>query len=112
MRGLKHDSYFRSREQYLSHLLQMRGLKHPLNVTLPIRKVASFTDAWIETAVMARLKDACLVASFTDAWIETPLLSKSTLNALVASFTDAWIETPGDVVSNLDPRRIFYRCVD
>ena len=34
--------------------------------------VASFTDAWIETAVMSRLKDAGLVASFTDAWIETP----------------------------------------
>ena len=33
-----------------SHLLQMRGLK--LNILIPgtlITKVASFTDAWIET---------------------------------------------------------------
>ena len=52
--------------------------------------VASFTDAWIETAVMARLKDAGLVASFTDAWIETG--------------------DRGGGVQQLC--RIFYRCVD
>ncbi len=38
---------------------------------IKLRRVASFTDAWIETAVMSRLRDAGLVASFTDAWIET-----------------------------------------
>ena len=33
-----------------SHLLQMRGLKltYPFEITFPSR-VASFTDAWIET---------------------------------------------------------------
>ena len=78
-------------------------------------QVASFTDAWIETAVMARLKDAGLshllqmrglkrisstlkkrlhsVASFTDAWIETPYQRRHNQKHRVASFTDAWIET-------------------
>ena len=32
-----------------SHLLQMRGLKHLSSVSDRINKVASFTDAWIET---------------------------------------------------------------
>ena len=33
------------------------------------------------------------VASFTDAWIETPLLVPPKIDWTVASFTDAWIET-------------------
>ena len=39
-----------------SHLLQMRGLK-PINEYgyETLRKVASFTDAWIETFVPRRL---------------------------------------------------------
>ena|GEM_PF-2849091 len=33
----------------LSHLLQMRGLKHTKDADNQIPYVASFTDAWIET---------------------------------------------------------------
>ena len=33
--------------------------------------VASFTDAWIETAVYLKGYEVIIVASFTDAWIET-----------------------------------------
>ena len=33
------------------------------------------------------------VASFTDAWIETPLTDCQNCFGTVASFTDAWIET-------------------
>ena len=44
---------------------------------------------------MARLKDAGRVASFTDAWIETVLRRRFNLLSYVASFTDAWIETTG-----------------
>ena len=33
--------------------------------------VASFTDAWIETACGNKSYDVVNVASFTDAWIET-----------------------------------------
>ncbi len=34
-----------------SHLLQMRGLKHLFRVRASNVRVASFTDAWIETCV-------------------------------------------------------------
>ncbi len=77
--------------------------------------VASFTDAWIETAENAGYGARLKVASFTDAWIETvsralrPCTWRSHLLQMrglkprpsmdshrqnqVASFTDAWIET-------------------
>ena len=74
-----------------SHLLQMRGLKLELTVLI------SYT---------AR------VASFTDAWIETPAALRRTLQSLVASFTDAWIETPENTKGLGTLSRIFYRCVD
>ena len=50
----------------------MRGLKR--NATRrrePIRGVASFTDAWIETLFEQCSQQLYRVASFTDAWIET-----------------------------------------
>ena len=34
-------------------------------------RVASFTDAWIETLMSHLKKQEIMVASFTDAWIET-----------------------------------------
>ena len=34
-------------------------------------RVASFTDAWIETDKEAARAELLYVASFTDAWIET-----------------------------------------
>ena len=40
-------------------------------VKATIIKVASFTDAWIETRALAILPEKVVVASFTDAWIET-----------------------------------------
>ena len=56
----------------MSHLLQMRGLKPSMAVSLVYDDVvASFTDAWIETTVKHRRSYFCYVASFTDAWIET-----------------------------------------
>ena len=36
-------------------------------------KVASFTDAWIETSDNAIKMSGLEVASFTDAWIETDM---------------------------------------
>ena len=52
----------------------MRGLKpcQPFSVAGQ-RKVASFTDAWIETEVVFEFVENEPVASFTDAWIETKL---------------------------------------
>ena len=57
---------------YLSHLLQMRGLKQEGGALKPSGLgVASFTDAWIETLPSIILLKPLKVASFTDAWIET-----------------------------------------
>ena len=109
--------------------------KSVINKAFHKHGVASFTDAWIETAVMKRLKDSGLVASFTDAWIETDDLTVASADIPVASFTDAWIETwfvslypftseshllqmrglkPKSTQRDLVERqsRIFYRCVD
>ena len=55
-----------------SHLLQMRGLKQKIEWSISKDgKVASFTDAWIETSLCGRQRRLSPVASFTDAWIET-----------------------------------------
>ena len=50
MRGLKLREDTSFVKAMMSHLLQMRGLKHYLLMeSLLGDKVASFTDAWIET---------------------------------------------------------------
>ena len=72
MRGLKLSASTRNSGGTSSHLLQMRGLK-PEKPSLNLR--------------------ACLVASFTDAWIETVRTWERRMKNEVASFTDAWIET-------------------
>ena len=144
-------------EVKVSHLLQMRGLKHVLfavnvklmrrifyrcvdwnlllvlkllvilcrifyrcvdwNLYVPCGRttwiVASFTDAWIETARPKVWWCPAYVASFTDAWIETLPSSSTGVEDVVASFTDAWIETQASVQGDPGHRcRIFYRCVD
>ena len=50
MRGLKPKKTTLQNPRYPSHLLQMRGLK-PVSYSKPDieKRVASFTDAWIET---------------------------------------------------------------
>ena len=49
----------------------MRGLKRLGGVWYTLDKVASFTDAWIETKSKKAEEPENEVASFTDAWIET-----------------------------------------
>ena len=76
------------------------------------KRVASFTDAWIETSVEDVCNTSDTVASFTDAWIETWKLISS--NFIVEShllqmrglklFAQQWRAS--------DVCRIFYRCVD
>ena len=83
--------------------------------SLSSNRVASFTDAWIETkpeSTEKKLEASHLlqmrglkplrtlwkdymdfVASFTDAWIETHSEPFVAVMRGVASFTDAWIET-------------------
>jgi len=55
----------------MSRPSRTRGLKHAVNRKSGGRGVASFTDAWIETAADAIIRFRKQVASFTDAWIET-----------------------------------------
>ena len=51
MRGLKLDQGVKYKQVGMSHLLQMRGLKQaPDYINKEELYVASFTDAWIETA--------------------------------------------------------------
>ena len=57
----------------------MRGLKLSCIIDdLKSKKVASFTDAWIETEKAIAVFGDTKVASFTDAWIET----KTTMHSL------------------------------
>ena len=65
------------------------------------RKVASFTDAWIETRTHLSCDALGSVASFTDAWIETDGTWPWAFGLIVASFTDAWIETEAEAKSIL-----------
>ena len=72
MRGLKLLPVTSFLIFFASHLLQMRGLKHLLSFSRQMMsRVASFTDAWIETFFFVRIGILIQVASFTDAWIET-----------------------------------------
>ena len=56
MRGLKHPTHRAVRHPNTSHLLQMRGLKLLFLNGISFTLVASFTDAWIET--FTQYKDA------------------------------------------------------
>ena len=91
MRGLKLLSRSCLMERRSSHLLQMRGLKHHLWYAVPQRgKVASFTDAWIETIRCLKNKRCVL----------SHLLQMRGLKL-------------SDQTNEANQRgRIFYRCVD
>ena len=81
MRGLKRLLRTGGSVRGLSHLLQMRGLKHFVKDIVNPIKVASFTDAWIETIYILAIITRVSVASFTDAWIETGYWDLITTNA-------------------------------
>ena len=95
-----------------SHLLQMRGLKLNDEMQQKKIKVASFTDAWIETEVIQRLYVFLPVASFTDAWIETPRSACTTRFATSHLLQMRGLKLLGGLRKNSYASRIFYRCVD
>ena len=79
--------------QQKSHLLQMRGLKPPFGGT-PFGYGESHLLQMRGLKLNNRRFDLeCEVASFTDAWIETANSGAPAYITKVASFTDAWIET-------------------
>ena len=78
-----------------------------------IRKVASFTDAWIETIRKPEksiTRRSHLLQMRGLKQIKSPVSRNVT--RFVASFTDAWIETNSGVANSFSNCRIFYRCVD
>ena len=93
MRGLKRNTRNNPFVLNVSHLLQMRGLK-PCGscVICRKRKVASFTDAWIETH--STCEPPFRTASHLLQMRGLKQLTKAQAEYTeVASFTDAWIET-------------------
>ena len=139
-----------------SHLLQMRGLKLRIGISKELyksrifyrcvdwnkyrdenrqkRKVASFTDAWIETAntgvtlilALSRIFYRCVdwnlsahtlispfgVASFTDAWIETCMKSRLRLRTASHLLQMRGLKLQSAFGCRSIVSRIFYRCVD
>ena len=95
-----------------SHLLQMRGLKPLLQPKRFARRVASFTDAWIETWFPRRLWYDRGVASFTDAWIETVHWLNQTGKRQSHLLQMRGLKQQNNAPDLRDLSRIFYRCVD
>ena len=93
MRGLKPTADSSKWIKDMSHLLQMRGLKL---VSLEVRPcfLCRIFYRCVDWNRIERIKTLAIsVASFTDAWIETIQFSDELVVFEVASFTDAWIET-------------------
>ena len=77
------------------------------------KRVASFTDAWIETSSVFTSNVPPAVSHLLQMRGLKLLKKKREAVTLVASFTDAWIETyEGKIVCSVCGGRIFYRCVD
>ena len=75
--------------------------------------VASFTDAWIETAVTMGFRYLILSRIFYRCVDWNWKMSMTLKSNVVASFTDAWIETKARIMkARKREGRIFYRCVD
>ena len=93
MRGLKPGSVIADITVAMSHLLQMRGLKHGrlLYIMQKWSRIFYRCVDWNTCRVHEWI--GIQVASFTDAWIETLKYPRSFIQLPVASFTDAWIET-------------------
>ena len=76
-----------------SHLLQMRGLKPKLLANFWVLNVASFTDAWIETATNQRRTRQEKSHLLQMRGLKQIVWIRNDKKEDVASFTDAWIET-------------------
>ena len=112
MRGLKPEPCNGNRNQIESHLLQMRGLKLSDGDDDQYDGVASFTDAWIETAISSLLTQNTQVASFTDAWIETSKVGNTSQKEQSHLLQMRGLKPIQVASDRVVIRRIFYRCVD
>ena len=95
-----------------SHLLQMRGLKRCWTLIMYICRVASFTDAWIETIAINTMtidKLSHLLQMRGLKQVEKLVH----LHRLVSHLLQMrGLKQPFVDVQILDESRIFYRCVD
>ena len=95
-----------------SHLLQMRGLKPVAPEPSTAVKVASFTDAWIETA------DCRLVGVRTESHLlQMRGLKQNTIKKIDQEIESHLLQMRGLKQKRAKrflrgKRRIFYRCVD
>ena len=97
----------------MSHLLQMRGLKHSKYLIMTLSKSRIFYRCvdWNAEYILVTFKAFCRIFYRCVDW---NLKDRNLpLPSAVASFTDAWIETIiGNITLQSISRRIFYRCVD
>ena len=113
MRGLKPTILTFINSKSLSHLLQMRGLKQPLDCYLGNQKVvASFTDAWIETSEVLTEHQKHL-----SHLLQMRGLKLNRSNVIRYTTKSHLLQMRGlkqGVVTNINIKtsRIFYRCVD
>ncbi len=94
MRGLKQSIITNIDIKTTSHLLQMRGLKQCTILLIKLlRYVASFTDAWIETLRYLACGEYGSSHLLQMRGLKLNREGYRTRRQEVASFTDAWIET-------------------
>ena|GEM_PF-595564 len=102
MRGLKLRLIDGHIDVMVSHLLQMRGLKHLTDAQKTQVEVASFTDAWIETKEMRHRYQHPKSHLLQMRGLKQNTNDISGINFYVASFTDAWIETDPYQIQKLE----------
>ena len=112
MRGLKLPGQYLRPVPYCRIFYRCVDWNYMEYDTLSHYKVASFTDAWIETQELERMRPRQRVASFTDAWIETwhPALCNAWLTSHLLQMRGLKLVNHIKLLKLL--RRIFYRCVD
>ena len=97
----------------MSHLLQMRGLKHTKDADNQIRYVASFTDAWIETILNKKMGRV-----LTSHLLQLRGLKQKPSCRRYMRFRSHLLQMRGLKLTvkctsfNMHSGRIFYRCVD
>ena len=97
----------------MSHLLQMRGLKHNRTVSyITYLRSHLLQMRGLKPKRVDRLQHPHVVASFTDAWIETLVRPNAEYLAMSHLLQMRGLKLIADRLKRHLYRRIFYRCVD
>ena len=96
-----------------SHLLQMRGLKPRIFDICYVTEGSHLLQMrGLKLSRRCRKRNVKCVASFTDAWIETAIISALLLAIMSHLLQMRGLKPPADVAGPIMGSRIFYRCVD